>query len=201
MTENNIELNKPTTLLTFPYCIAWKFIFPHILMASKLSFRTLVVHRRKPEKDNNNTNDLAFVKAAAWAWYQHNSGSKGKTLTEFDAIISRREARPSRYKLEAVRMGKEAREGSHVHARKLSLLDEYEVQSISRQLNCLVESSSSSSSSSSHNNHNHKKLVTAGSNSMQKKKVKKGFWLRHGIVCGREEDVVGPSLATRLPPK
>ncbi|TKY56688.1 hypothetical protein E2542_SST21134 [Spatholobus suberectus] len=166
-------------------------------MASKSSFLTLLMERRKPPKDNNN--DLAFVKAAAWAWYQHNSGSKGKNISEFDASITRRAPRPSRYKLEAMRMVEEAREGSPIHAKKLSLLDEYEVQSISRQLNGLVESS---------DNKNHNKLINGVENSTnrrtQKKKVRKGFWLRHAAVCGREEDVVDPGALRvdhRLPAK
>ncbi|CAJ1970864.1 unnamed protein product [Sphenostylis stenocarpa] len=158
-------------------------------MASKLSFLTLLMERRKPPKNNTNTNDLTFVKAAAWAWYQHNSASKGKTITEFHATVTRPEPKPSRYKLEAMRVAKEAREESPiVHAKKLSLLDEYEVQSISRQLDDLVEDS------------NNKPLHGGADNSTnrrtqkkkKKKKVKKGFWLRHGAVCGREEDAVAP---------
>ncbi|XP_020239632.2 uncharacterized protein LOC109818549 [Cajanus cajan] len=152
------------------------------------------MERRKPKKDDNNNNnkttndDSAFVKAAAWAWYQHNSGSnsKGKTITEFEATITRRAARPSRYKLEAMRnMGNEENEGD---TKKVSLLDEYEVQSISR----LVESCSS----------NHNKVVTDNSTNgrVKKKKVGRGFWVRHGAVCGREEDVVDPGAKVkRLP--
>ncbi|KAK7372318.1 hypothetical protein VNO80_05694 [Phaseolus coccineus] len=161
-------------------------------MASKFSFLTLLMERRKPPKNNTttnpntNTNDLTFVKAAAWAWYQHNSGSKGKTITEFHAAVTRHHPRPSRYKLEAMRTATEAGEGSsNIHAKKLSLLDEYEVQSISRQLHSLVEDSNdkpfNGADSSAHRR------------TQKKKKVRKGFWLRHGAVCGGEKDVVDPS--------
>lgn len=128
------------------------------------------------------------MKAAAWAWHQHNSGSKGKTITEFHATVTRHEPRPSRYKLEAMRTATEAREGSsNIHARKPSLLDEYEVQSISRRLDGLVEDSKdkpfNGADEISTNRRTKKK---------KKKKVGKGFWLRHGAVCGGEKDVVDP---------
>ena len=200
--HNTVERIKQTYLLLFPCCVALHCVelnFPthsHItLMASNFSFLTLLMERRKPPKNstntNTNTNDLSFVKAAAWAWYQHNSGSKGKTITEFHATVTHHEPRPSRYRLEAMRTAMEAREGSpNLHAKKLSLLDEYEVQSISRQLNSLVEDS------------HHKPFNDADNNSTngrtqkkknEKKKVRKGFWLRHGAVCGGEKDVVDPS--------
>ncbi|RDY11776.1 hypothetical protein CR513_03506, partial [Mucuna pruriens] len=167
-------------------------------MASKLSFLTLLMERKKGPKENNNnnksTNDLVFVKAAAWAWYQHNSASKGKTISEFDATITRRAPRPSRYKLEAMRI----LDQEPLCAKKLSLLDDYEVQSISRQLNDLVESCNS----------NNNTLVNGADKStdrrVQKKKVRKGFWLRHGAVCGREGDVVHQRafrVPRRLPEK
>ncbi|KAK7300673.1 hypothetical protein RJT34_11521 [Clitoria ternatea] len=169
-------------------------------MASKFSFLNSLMERsrNKPPPEDNNT----FVKAAAWAWFQHNSGSKGETTTEFAATITHRAPKPSRYKIEAMRsVGKEEQktsEGSKpiIHTKKLSLLDAYEVESISRHLNGLVESSK-----------NHKNVVNnvggGGANNsrnasvdigVHKKKNRKGLiWLRHGAVCGREEDVVDPS--------
>ncbi|XP_014504289.1 uncharacterized protein LOC106764529 [Vigna radiata var. radiata] len=163
-------------------------------MASNFSFLTLLMERRKPPKNstntNTNTNDLSFVKAAAWAWYQHNSGSKGKTITEFHATVTRHEPRPSRYRLEAMRTAMEAREGfPNLHAKKLSLLDEYEVQSISRQLNSLVEDSNQKPFIGADNNSTNGRTQTK---KKKKKKVRKGFWLRHGVVCGGEKDVVDP---------
>lgn len=175
-----------------------------------LSFLNSLSHRKKPSnntiKDDhiNDDDDLAIVKAAAWAWYQHGSGSchEGEAISsEFFVRRNRREPRPSRYKLEleAKRsMEKEIKECSSSpihHKKEESLLDEYEVQSISRHLNKLIVSN---------NNLNRKKLVSSTDNiaitsvdddvvkkNMKKKKnIKKGFFFKHGVVCGREGDVV-----------
>lgn len=84
----------------------------------------------------------------------------------------------------------EAREGfPNLHAKKLSLLDEYEVQSISRQLNSLVEDSNQKPFIGADNNSTNGRTQTK---KKKKKKVRKGFWLRHGVVCGGEKDVVDP---------
>ncbi|XP_061374638.1 uncharacterized protein LOC133316863 [Gastrolobium bilobum] len=151
-------------------------------MASKFSFLSSIIERKKPKE---NTDELAVVKAAAWAWYQHGSGSEGKATSEFDVTRTHRANRPSRYKLEAMRM---AKEGSQIHTKK-PLLDPYEVQSISRQLDSLIES-------------NHNKLENGTDNCgnasldiggrRTKKKIRKWFWLRHGAVCGRGDDVIDP---------
>ncbi|CAL5189887.1 unnamed protein product [Lathyrus oleraceus] len=178
-------------------------------MASMLSFLNSLSHRNKPshntiKDDHINDDDLAIVKAAAWAWYQHGSGSchEGEAISsEFFIRRARREPRPSRYKLEleAKRsMEKEIKEGSPVHHKKEeSLLDEYEVQSISRHLNKLIVSN---------NNHNRKKLVSSTDHiatttsvddgvkkNNKKKSIRKGFFFKHGVVCGREGDVVDSS--------
>lgn len=187
-TQNN-ALNKPTYHFSLLHCVELNFpTHSHItLMASKFSFLTLLMERRKPPKTN--TKDLTFVKAAAWAWYQHNSGSKGKTITEFHAAVTRHDPRPSRYKLEAMRAATEAGEGSsNIHAKKLSLLDEYEVQSISRRLNSLVQDSNDKPFNGDDNSANRRTQKKK-----MKKKVRKGFWVRHGAVCGGEKDVVDPS--------
>ncbi|XP_027333675.1 uncharacterized protein LOC113848388 [Abrus precatorius] len=141
------------------------------------------MERSNPPKPNND--ELAIVKAAAWAWHQHGSDSKGKNTGEFDATITHHAPGPSRYKLEAMRMDKESKEGSSIHSNKLSLLDAYEVQSISRHLNSLIESSKGVDNSTNVS-------FDIGGGRVKKKKIRKGFWLRHGVVCGREEDVVNP---------
>ncbi|XP_058766781.1 uncharacterized protein LOC131640400 [Vicia villosa] len=179
-------------------------------MASMLSFLNSLSHRKKPSNntikdDHINDDDLAIVKAAAWAWYQHGSGSchEGEAISsEFFVRRNRREPRPSRYKLEieAKRsMEKEIKECSSSpihHKKEESLLDEYEVQSISRHLNKLIVSN---------NNQNRKKLVSSTDNiaitsvdddvvrKNKKKIIRKGFFFKHGVVCGREGDVVDSS--------
>ncbi|TKY47388.1 hypothetical protein E2542_SST29448 [Spatholobus suberectus] len=125
---------------TTTYCIAWwNTHFPtHSqlskrsgLMSPKFFSLNSLIERKKPQ---DNTDELAIVKAAAWAWYQHGSGSEGKAKTEFDVTRAQRVPRPSRYKLEAMRMAKEV---PSIHTNK-PLLDTYEVQCISRQLDRLI---------------------------------------------------------------
>lgn len=161
--------------------------------------------RRKPR--GHSTEDLAFVKAAAWAWYQHgnSSVSEGKAIitSELSATRTRRDPKPSRYKLEALRMAssQEAMEGSPVHTRKLSLLDAYEVRSISMRLDSLIAESRSTHNNKLSNNAFGSACASLDDNgskrSMRKKKKKKkvgnnnGFWVRHSVICStREEDVV-----------
>lgn len=212
-------------------------------MASKLSFLNPLKERKKANnKDGTKDDDeLAMVKAAAWAWHQHGSSNIIEGTSEFDVtrktISNNRRAttRPSRYKLEAAvtNMAKEVakedqekggplheasnmwslervdvrsfiptsgetvsrakeEEGSPlIHNKKeLSLLDSYEVQSISRHLDRLLESNNH------HNNSaNESRDVDVGGRKTKKKKknMRKGFLLRHGAICGREEDVVDPS--------
>ncbi|XP_059452108.1 uncharacterized protein LOC132182784 [Corylus avellana] len=144
---------------------------------------------------------LAAVKSAAWAWYQRGSGSEGKQMPEFDVMRTRRAPRPSVFKLEAIRIAEEAvGKGSQTPSlirTDNSLLDRYEIASISRRLDCLIESSVSNS---------HRKLIggdhdhphentTVGDNHhtiemiKKKKKKMKGFWVRHAVTCGTREDV------------
>lgn len=170
-------------------------------MSPKLMFSlNSLVDRRKPQ--DNREDELAIVKAAAWAWYQHGSGSEGKkAISEFGVTArTQRAARPSRFKLEAMRMAKEAKEGTPLHTNKnKSLFDTYEVQSISRQLDRLIIESS-----------HHNKLVNVSGNNtsakndgnrrMKKKRnVIKGFWPRNAVVCGGGNDVVDGNVVKRVP--
>ncbi|XP_047164680.1 uncharacterized protein LOC124834110 [Vigna umbellata] len=103
-------------------------------MSFKLFSLNSLVERKKPEETKD---ELAIVKAAAWAWYLHGSGSKAKAKNEFDVKRSQTVARPSRYKLEAMGMAKET---PSMHTIK-PLLDSYEVQRISKQLDGLIKES------------------------------------------------------------
>ena len=154
------------------------------------------------KKTRGNTNELALVKAAAWAWYQHGSGSEGKQMREFDITRSRQAPGSSRYRLEAMRTAKEAMERSRsssahssIHTSN-SLLDAFEIESISRQLDCLVGSSGNNFytrflAGDNVHQENVKLLDKVDTGGMKKKKKKvKGFWPRHAIACGTREDVV-----------
>lgn len=154
-------------------------------MLTNLFFLNSLMERRKPQ---DSIDELALVKAAAWAWYQHGSGSEGKVMSVFDIRSTQHVTRPSRYKLEAMRMAKEAKEeGPPVHTKK-SLLDTYEVQSISRQLDRLIESGHNKVGNG--NNFADAGLDNGGRRMKKKKKINKGFWPRHGVVCGKGDDVV-----------
>ncbi|EOA18963.1 hypothetical protein CARUB_v10007598mg [Capsella rubella] len=90
--------------------------------------------------------DLAAVKAAAWAWYQRHEGKP--MMREFDLTTrSTRTPRPSRYKLEAnknMMIMSENRVSKPLHTSHLcrgdqetklsSLLDSYEIKSISKRI-------------------------------------------------------------------
>ncbi|KAI4307666.1 hypothetical protein L6164_030831 [Bauhinia variegata] len=139
------------------------------LMASKLLSLNSLKERKKPR---NVTDELAIVKAAAWAWFEHGSGSEGNAANEFDTRRTVPAPRPSRYKLEAMRMAKEAEEGSPIYSEK-----SLQVETVSRKLDGLVESSN---------------CEVANCNEKTKKRMMmgKGFWLRHAVVCGTRQDVV-----------
>lgn len=164
-------------------------------------------------KTRGSTDESAVVKAAAWAWYQHGSGSEGNPTRECDiAFMTRNAPRPSRYKVEAaMRVAKDRRPNDHNHyneskaVHNLSLLDAYEIRSISRRLDSLIEYSSAD-----HGNKNSicRKEVFSDDDvnfigMMRKKKrnmkkLVRGFWLRHAAaVCStRENGVV--NTTTRL---
>ncbi|MED6107512.1 hypothetical protein PIB30_014808 [Stylosanthes scabra] len=192
------------------------------MASTKILFLNSFLERRNKKKNNkkgsncnNKKDDLDVVKAAAWAWYEHGSGSsegnnKG-LMNEFD--ITRRKTThqrtstrpPSRYKLEAMKRMAELNNDHHQeggggvenniksHRKKENslLFDAYEVQSISRQIDShiVIESNKNKNNTSS----------SSSSSSLMMKKNKKektkGFWLRHGAVCGRGEDVVDPSTS------
>ncbi|KAL7135433.1 hypothetical protein ABFS83_11G095700 [Erythranthe nasuta] len=95
--------------------------------------------------------ELALVKSAAWAWYEHGSGSgsDGRPIREFDASRTKTDPKPSRYKLEALRNNNNNNSNKVRQVSKLrssssgnnSLLDHYEVERISKQLDYYIESS------------------------------------------------------------
>ncbi|PON36221.1 hypothetical protein PanWU01x14_330220 [Parasponia andersonii] len=162
------------------------------------------------KKTRGSTDDeSAVVKAAAWAWYQHGLGSDGNPTREYDITTRRRQApRPSRYKLEAaaakvakgggtsdhnIPFDQESRGANY----NLSLLDAYEIRSISRHFDSLVEYSSSSADHKYDNNLCRKETLYGISIGVLRKKkmnmmkLMRGFWLRHAAaVCSTREDEV-----------
>ncbi|KAE9596131.1 hypothetical protein Lal_00030909 [Lupinus albus] len=150
-----------------------------------MAFTLLFMKERKKLKHGND--ELAVVKAAAWAWYQHGSGSESKAVSVFDASTSRNHhaPRPSRYKLEALlRMEKEEEEAaSSIHTNK-TLLDAYEIESISRHLDNFIELESKQNKVDNGSNPGNASLGNGGGK--MKKKMRR---LRHGGICGTLKDV------------
>ncbi|CAK7338987.1 unnamed protein product [Dovyalis caffra] len=166
---------------------------------------SIFMEKKKPQGGGSGADDLTLVKAAAWAWYQHGSGSEGKTMCESDVTRTRRAPGPSRYKLEAMGLMKEntmelgSETPSPIRTDK-SLLDDYEVESISKHFDYLIESSSKRFYGFEIDNLDHDQRSMSSMDSdqtsgMKQKKDKKkkiflrGFWPRHSVVCATREDV------------
>ncbi|XAR58137.1 hypothetical protein NMG60_11026533 [Bertholletia excelsa] len=165
------------------------------------SFRLSFAERRKPRATPD---ELALTKAAAWAWYQRGSGSEASP--ECHLTRSHRPHFPSRFKLEAMKEAGQVMPVSnsdsssrvsspcysHVDDNSL-LLDTYEIETISRQLDYYKGAG----------DRGHRREVSLPEDSgpkndttnvKKKGKMRKGLWLRYGVVCGSRDDVV--ELAT-----
>lgn len=143
------------------------------------------------KKTRGSIDEFAVIKAAAWAWYQRGSGSQGKQIREFDFMNWHRTPRPSRYKLEAMKITSCENESLLAsHDDSSSLLDTYEIERISRELDFYIESSSGRHGDRSL----HRRVVALSEIAMigkrKGRKLMKGFWLRHAAVCGSRDDVV-----------
>ncbi|KAF8100482.1 hypothetical protein N665_0223s0010 [Sinapis alba] len=141
--------------------------------------------------------ELATVKAAAWAWYQRNEGKP--MIREFDITTrATRTPRASRYKLEASKnmMLSENRvskaDNNHLlredqETKFSSLLDPYEIMSISKRID---EGSLPANPSSSFRDE-HVLLQNRVVTKMSMKNLWKGMILMAAprTVCGRSDDV------------
>lgn len=163
--------------------------------------------------------ELALVKAAAWAWYQHGSGSEGRAMREYDLAMPKKAPKPSRYKIEAMKEPEKAPtyqlspptsgplsplSTASSKQSEISLLDDYEIDRISKELDRYIESSraeylKSFLGSDYHANNKVASLSESGTTEgtgKRKTKNSRGFWMKYGAVCGsRKDDVVdGRSL-------
>ncbi|XP_058079232.1 uncharacterized protein LOC131227453 [Magnolia sinica] len=142
--------------------------------------------------------ELLIVKAAAWAWYQHGSGCERRLSREFDLSRTSRALGSSRFKLEAMRdVGRLRLESSNSimgpYLMDISLFDSYDIDRISRKLDCLLRSTSSSYDPCIGDGQDRRKSSARADEALRKKKVWKlnGFWLRHAMgMCGSRRDVV-----------
>nr|GMC59711.1 uncharacterized protein LOC109180383 [Ipomoea batatas] len=164
---------------------------------------------RKASRRRASADDAAMVKAAAWAWYQHGSGSERPLGELLQLERTEKVQKPSRYKLEAIREVEEGKRKPAHHQRSSStipmssspslssLLDKYEIQRISLQLDRYIENGHDDYCYGVLGNTNDRRRVASLSESGTTKKPPpapasfKGFWLRHAAVCGSSSaDVV-----------
>ncbi|KAK4430436.1 hypothetical protein Salat_1344300 [Sesamum alatum] len=150
------------------------------------NFMDKTKQNKTPVSDHDGSD---LVKSAAWAWYQHGYDPKGRlSVREFDVLRHKFEPKPSRYKLEASRNVQESVSKSRTIRRASnSLLDNYEIERISKQLDSYIESSHAKYSGGSPGG-----VTEVKSKGVEKKKVAKGyFWLRsHAPLCGSSRDDV-----------
>ncbi|KAL0396422.1 UNVERIFIED_CONTAM: hypothetical protein Scaly_0090600 [Sesamum calycinum] len=144
-----------------------------------------------------------LIKSAAWAWYQHGYDHPNgrSSVREYDVLRHKFEPKPSRYKLEASRNMQESVLESNstmsspkctIRRASNSLLDNYEIERISEQLDYYIESSHAKYSGGSPGGMSEETTAEVKSKgTVQKKKVGKGFWLRsHAPLCGSSRDDV-----------
>ncbi|KAH6837524.1 hypothetical protein C2S53_008497 [Perilla frutescens var. hirtella] len=149
--------------------------------------------KRKPKKSEMMiVDESALAKSAAWAWYEHGSGSDGRSIREVDVWSSKMEPTPSRYKLEVLRNNNNPYnniEAVDTNSTKTSLLDNYEIEMISKQLDQYIQATHAKY----HTPTAAPAAVVTNSKVVLKKKIppKGWFWSRHVPVCGSStNDVV-----------
>lgn len=164
--------------------------------------------------------ELAVVKAAAWAWYERSSVAFEAKATEFDLRRTWQPPPPSRYKREAMRAMRGQLQKGHENSSTRSdsadstaaspsprstrsdsvssLFDSYEVARIAKQLNCALEASRKATQSG---RGQRRGPAASPSTTFRPKAVKTSslFWARQAIgVCGTTvEAVVAPAARRR----
>ncbi|XP_058108329.1 uncharacterized protein LOC131251575 [Magnolia sinica] len=159
----------------------------------------------------------ALVKAAAWAWYQHGSGCDGRRVHEFNLSRTHQAPRPSRYKRETMRdvahrPADSSSQSSHTPKRfspaslspshtNMSLLDSYEIERISRQLDQILESTNACFRRAYVivNGRDRPRGGTSSARDMAGGKVG-GIWARHATgICSSRGSVVEARVLDRGP--
>ena len=133
--------------------------------------------RKKP------TAELAIVKSAAWAWYQRGTGSEPRPVPDSIPRRNLGPPKPTRYKLEAMNK-KQYPILSNSELPTNSLLDKYEIERISRELEFYIKSGGGGRRIGLESE-------KSGGKGKRESKKTKGSWLRgDGVVCGSIDDVV-----------
>ncbi|XP_022959523.1 uncharacterized protein LOC111460520 [Cucurbita moschata] len=139
--------------------------------------------------------DLAAEKAAAWAWYHHGSGSESKPMREFGLTRPVSVPKPSRYRLEAIRIAQTFfQDNSQTPCLHNSLLDSYEVASISRRISDLLDPTDRNNFSLRSFESEILDLGREIERKSTKPKKFGAFWRRRSVMCGKIEDVAIGSL-------
>ncbi|KAH6803766.1 hypothetical protein C2S51_032013 [Perilla frutescens var. frutescens] len=143
----------------------------------------------------SSADELALTKSAAWAWLEHGSGCNVRSPPEFDVSRAKFDAKPSRYKAESVRKLKEKtpiKSTTHSNNGYYSLLDRYDIERISRQLDYYIESSRRPNRRDGGYDGRRAEAEAEMKSKHGGKKVRKGLWLgSHApLACGTSRDEV-----------
>ncbi|KAL6003414.1 hypothetical protein ACLOJK_023637 [Asimina triloba] len=149
--------------------------------------------KRNTRAAGGDADELDIIKAAAWAWYLHGSGSERKISREFYISRRSRAVGPSRYKLEAMKDAGgsgELRPEPCLNVKEIPLANSHEVDRISVQLGSVL---GSTGSPYDHRSRSPSSTTMVADDAARRRKVRKlnGFWLRHAIaVCSSRRDMV-----------
>lgn len=129
------------------------------------------------------TDELAIAKSAAWAWYQRGTRSETRPIPESIPRRNLGAPKPTRYKLEAMNK-KQSPIPRNSELPKNSLLDKYEIERISRELEFYIKPGGGG------HRIGPEREKSGGMGKRESKKTQ-WSWLRgDGVVCGSIDDVV-----------
>ncbi|GFS39499.1 hypothetical protein Acr_00g0063330 [Actinidia rufa] len=118
---------------------------------------------------------------------------KERPVSEYNRTRLHRAPTPSRYKSElrstTHEAAKEESNSSTPHADNSHLLDKYEIERISRQLEYYIDIS---------NVENNRGMITSAGKKSKRTKTYK--WLKHGVGCSSANDVVEFAMGFKEPP-
>ncbi|CAL9105423.1 unnamed protein product [Musa textilis] len=131
---------------------------------------------------------MALVRAAAWAWYQQGSGKAARESDDGRRVgidAARNLPRPSRYKLEALAAAKACP--------VISLLDVYDVEWITRELDRVTMASRSSTGGGDRHRRSAKEAAA-----LEGMRRARGSWVRHAVdICWSKGDIVEEATPSR----
>ncbi|XP_073010864.1 uncharacterized protein [Typha latifolia] len=151
--------------------------------------------KRRTSSISSESDDLALVKAAAWAWYQHGSGGPDARPPPAESDVasrsSQRPPRPSRYQIEARATAGTVTAAAGSDKTPPRLLDLYEIEWITKELERLISASTKGGA-------DRRKEVAPptaeGKRSGKKSGGNGGFFGWHAMaICGSVGETVDPA--------